>query len=382
MSGVQLLDFTSSLYLGFRHPHRLLTPWESLTVGKPAALSEPALYATVAQGLANLQGFEKCILAPSTLHIFWDLFGILSREPVAVYLDAGTYPIACWGVERAAAKGIAVRVFPHHDSNALCKLLHRDRKLGRRPIIISDGFCPACASPAPISRYLACARDFGGLLVIDDTQSLGILGRDPGDNAPYGRGGGGVSRWSGINAPEIMVVSSLAKGFGVPLAAICGSNSKIFGFEAASETRTHCSPPSAAAVHAAQQALVENRRSGDARRYKLVGLVRNFRTLLAKGGLRTAGRDFPMQTLLSPAGCNTPELHQRLTKAGLTTVLHKQSKQPLITLIITSAHRLQDIQVAASSILRTLHEMEVFGKFDRHGGHTTRFVSSVTRRTA
>ena len=90
-------DFTSALYLGFRHPHRLLPSWESLTLGKPATLEESALQASVAQELALLQGCERGVLAPSTLHLFWDLFGILSRQQVAIYMDAGVYPIARWG---------------------------------------------------------------------------------------------------------------------------------------------------------------------------------------------------------------------------------------------------------------------------------------------
>lgn len=362
MNGVTSLDFTSSLYLGFRHPHRLLTPWESLTMGKPAALAEPALNATVARELATLQGYEKGLLAPSTLHIFWDLFGVLSRNPVTIYMDAGTYPIACWGVERAAARGMPVRVFPHHDVNALRNLLRLDRGQGRRAIIVSDGFCPACGRVAPVREYLASARACGGLLVIDDTQALGVLGSTPDIDAPYGRGGGGVSRWSGITSPDIMVVTSLAKGFGVPLAAICGNSSMLDGFEAASETRTHCSPPSAAAVHAARLALEENRLNGDARRYRLARIVRNFRRSLARGGLRTTGGDFPIQTLLPPSGFSAPELHQRLSETGINTVLQRRGKQPLVSLIFTAAHRLQDIRTAAAAILGIMQRMRETGK--------------------
>jgi len=380
MSGVPALDFTSSLYLGLRHPHRLLAPWEHLTLGKPAALAEPFMNIQAARALAALQGFEKCILAPSTLHIFWDLFGVLSQEPVAVYLDAGTYPIACWGVERATARGIPVRVFRHFDSSALRAQLQQDQQLGRRPIIVSDGFCPASGRAAPLRKYLACARSCGGLLVVDDTQSLGILGSEPGATAPYGNGGGGLARWCGASAPELMVVSSLAKGFGVPIAALSGSRSMLAGFEVGSETRTHCSPPSAATVSAALLALEENRCSGDERRNRLLGNVRHFRRILARGGCRTAGGDFPVQTLLTPPDCNSPDLHQRLNRAGLNTVLHRRSKQPFVSLILTASHRLQDIQVAAEAILRAVGRMGLRGDTsapDSAGG--TRYVPRHSR---
>ena len=38
-------------------------------------------------------------------------------------MDAGTYPIARWGVKRAAARGILVEDFPHYDPDALRRRL-------------------------------------------------------------------------------------------------------------------------------------------------------------------------------------------------------------------------------------------------------------------
>ena len=82
----------------------------------------------------RLQDCERATLLPSTLHLFWDLFGVLAREPVRIYMDAGTYAVARWGVERAAAQGVSVRHFPHHDASAARVLIQRDRHSGARPI--------------------------------------------------------------------------------------------------------------------------------------------------------------------------------------------------------------------------------------------------------
>ena len=86
--------------------------------------------------------------------------------------------------------------------------------------------------------------------MIDDTQALGILGHSPGGSRPYGEGGGGMARWSNISGPHLVVVASLAKAFGAPLAALSGSEAFVGHFEERSETRVHCSPPSLAAIHA------------------------------------------------------------------------------------------------------------------------------------
>ena len=127
-----MLDFTSALYLGLRHPSRSLRAWSGLTTGKPIVLETPAGAIGLARQLAALQGCERATLLPSTLHLFWDLFGLLAGEQVRIYMDEGTYRIARWGVERAAAQGVAVRTFPHHDA-AAARALIEPRRTGQEP---------------------------------------------------------------------------------------------------------------------------------------------------------------------------------------------------------------------------------------------------------
>ncbi|HEY6400162.1 MAG TPA: aminotransferase class I/II-fold pyridoxal phosphate-dependent enzyme, partial [Blastocatellia bacterium] len=225
------LDFTSALYLGLDHSSAALRPWERLTTGAPAALVEPPGAAAIAQRVAALMGLERGLLAPSTLHLFWDLFSALAGPGVSIYADVGVYPIVRWGVERAAARGVPARGFAHHDPDALKRRLKLDSRRGWRPVIATDGFCPSCGGPAPVVEYLKLARDYGGILVIDDTQALGILGHSPDALAPYGKGGGGVLRWSDIAGPDLLVGSSLAKGFGAPVAALCGGRALIDHFK-------------------------------------------------------------------------------------------------------------------------------------------------------
>jgi hypothetical protein len=256
-----MLDFTSALYLGLRHASWSLRPWAQLTTGAPAALVAPPGARAVADALAALQGCQRGTLAPSTLHLFWDLFGMLPNHGVAIYISGGTYPIARWGVERAAARGVPVRSFPHHDAAALWRQLQRDASRQLRPVVVADGLCPDCGAPAPVAAYLENVRAFGGLLILDDTQALGVLGSAPKPDAPYGHDGGGSLPWSGVGGPDVLVGSSLAKGFGVPVAVLAGSETMIGRFKATSETRVHCSPPSLAVIHAAEGALEVNRRS-------------------------------------------------------------------------------------------------------------------------
>ena len=379
-----MVDFTSALYLGIRHPSRLLKPWRQLTLGVPSALAEPPGAGRVAQALAEMQGSERGVLMPSTFHLFWDLFGMLSKQPVSIYLDEGAYAIARWGVERAVAGGASVQRFRHHDADALMSRMMRKTRSKKRPIVVTDGFCPACGGPAPIGDYLEIVRRFDGLLILDDTQSLGILGEAPMENPPYGTGGGGVLRWSGHLGPDILVGVSLAKGFGVPVAALLGSHEMVGCFTAGSDTRVHCSPPSLAAIHAAEHALVINGACGDRLRRRLERRVRQFRDGLAQLGWVSAGAFFPVQTLSNITGPQALLVHHHLRMSGVKAFLSRPhgSGTARLSFIMTARHSAEDID-------RCMEVLEVFtrgsrarinrhrmGDAPRNGG--SRFASSRT----
>jgi len=345
------LDFTSALYLGLRHPSGALPPWSRFTTGVPAALRESGTAAGVARTLAALIGCERATLGPSTLHMFWDLFQALPDSDSAIYMDAGLYPIARWGIERAAARGVPVHAFPHHDADALRRLLARGLTRGR-PRIVTDGFCPRCGAPAPLAAYVEAARRLGGCLIVDDTQALGVLGDDPGPRAPYGYGGGGSLRRSGVTGPDVIVVASMAKAFGVPLAVLAGSETIVTRFEATSDTRMHCSPPSIPALHAASHALGVNRAYGDALRRRLARLVLLFRRQLARAGLSVTGDIFPVQTLATVRGDAARGLHRALTSQRVLTVLRHdvEAADARLTLLLTARHTSRDIAGLAHAL--------------------------------
>jgi 8-amino-7-oxononanoate synthase len=348
------VDFTSSLYLGMRHGSREVSPWASLTTGVPAALRDPPASAAVAHRLAALQGCEAATLLPSTLHLFWDLFGVLSPEISEIWVDSGAYPIARWGAERAGARGRPVRAFSHHRPAALRQALQRSASRApatRHPVVVADGFCPGCGRSAPLGEYLEAVRAYGGLLVVDDTQALGIFG-DAATGTPYGTGGGGSLRRLSLEGPDVLVGCSLAKGFGVPVAALSGAREAIRHFQACSQTRVHCSPPSLPVVHAAFRALELNRTGGDALRATLARRVVRLRSGLRAAGLRPAGGMFPVQTLPTSARFDAAVLHARLLSVGIWTVLHRAraGSRASLSFVVRAAHTPQEIDRVVAAV--------------------------------
>jgi 8-amino-7-oxononanoate synthase len=346
-----VLDFTAALYLGFRHPSSSLAPWASLTTGVPATLAAPADAVAVAAGAGSLLGCARAALAPSTLHLFWDLFALLADEDASVHVDAGAYPIARWGAERLSVRGIPAQMFHHHDPEALGRQLRECARRRRRPLVLADGYCPGCG-PAPISAYGWLAQRFGGRLVIDDTQAAGVLGACPGPGAPFGRGGGGSLPWHEMGGAHVVVGASFAKGLGVPLAVLAGDADVVERFEALAQTRVHCSPPSAAVLRAAQRALALNRAVGDTLRARLAGLVQRFRSQSALAGVPTRGGMFPVQSLAPGRGA--ARLHQALLALGVRTVLHRPAHggRPVISFVLTARHREREIDAAVAALAR------------------------------
>jgi 8-amino-7-oxononanoate synthase len=347
-----VIDLTSSLYLGLRHGSAVVPPWTQLTTGVPAALAAAPQAGAVAARLAEVIGVRAATVAPSTLHAFWDLFVALGARQI--FVDAGTYPIARWGAERARCDGATVRTFRHHDPGALHRAL--TTAAGRGPVVLTDGLCPGCGGVAPVGDYLDAVRGRGGTVVVDDTQALGVLGT-PAPGHPYGTGGGGTARWAGLGDARLLIVASLAKGLGVPVAVVAGSQAAVRRYEARAETRVHCSPPSNAHLSAAAHALTCNETQGDELRGHLAGLVTRFRGLLEAQGIPVMPGLFPVQTIPPQPSLDLRGVHRRLAELGIRAVLHRPRCEPGLALsfIFTAVHRRAEADLAARAIGITLH---------------------------
>lgn len=351
-----MLDFTSALYLGIRHPSRSLSSWPWLTTGKPAALESPLTAERVARSLAVLQGCERVALFPSTLHLFFDLFEVLRHEGIRLYVDGGAYPIARWGAERAAARGVLLRTIPHYDPIVAQAMVEKDCASGLRPVILADGYCAHCGRTAPLKQFLSSVVPDNGYVVLDDTQALGVFGEAPDQANPYGRGGGGSLRLHDIHSPAVLVGSSLAKGFGAPLAALGGSAQLIRQILARSETRVHCSPPSIAALRAAEHALALNRTRGDAMRRHLVELVVRFREQIDRMRISVSRSLFPVQALSLDPYASAVRSQRMLQEAGVRTLLARNRTAPRAKLlfVFNALHSINDVDQAVMLLDATI----------------------------
>lgn len=348
----RIVDLTSSLYLGMTNPSEEIGGWRALTTGVPAVLREPPGTELLVELLQQLTWAPAVRTAPSTLHAAVDVWSALSNEPLAIGVDASAYPIARTAIGLAAdGRDLPIVELRHFDPIAVGHLANWARRRGLRPVVLVDGTCTGCGRSAPVPALRrVLAPD--GLLVIDDTQALGIYGRRTSGTQPYGTGGGGsLARWGA--APGTLVLASLAKAFGAPLAMIAGSIDLIARTSRDGPMRTHASPPSTPVVRAAARALERNEVHGDRLRGKLLANVRQFRAGLQLGSLAPSGGNHPVQRIAVAHREELADAVRRLHERGVRAVPLAGGCQraPAIGAVLTTQLTEPEIAAAVDAIV-------------------------------
>lgn len=351
-----MADFTSSLYLGMRHASTELPSWPALTTGRPAVLETPPRAVATAARLAALAGAEQAVLTRSTLHGLVDCLDVLAGPDAGLAVDTGVYPVAQWAVQRAARHTPLVLV-AHHEPADLAAAVRRLAGQGLRPVVVADGVCTGCGRAYPVASAAAQVRPLGGMLLLDDTQGLGILGARP-DRVrhPYGHGGGGSVRHAGVGHAGIVTVSSLAKAFGAPVACTAGPAGVLARVRVA-DSAVHSSPPSAVDVAAAANALDRNAAVGDALRTLLADRVRVLRRRAAEQGLPLVGGLFPVQSTPAVSVASGRRLLGRLAAAGVCAVLRRACGGSAISVVLTVTHRPAEIERVADVLSAAWREL-------------------------
>ncbi len=337
-------DFTSSLYLGLHHPSHTLGPWSSLTTGGPAALGVPRPGRRVAAEVARLHGTGRALLAPSTLHALSDCVDVLGGAGTAVVVDRFLYQVGAAAADRS---GVTRTVAGHLDAEAAARAAARCRRRGLAPLLLADGLCAGCGGVLPVRDYVSIAESYGGHVVVDDTQAFGVVGP----------GGGGTAARARVTSPRLVVVASMAKAYGAPLAVVSGARPVVERLASDGPSRSHSSPPSLADIRAAERALALNASAGDRVRRRLARLVARLRSRLRAAGIEPAGGLFPVQSLPPLPRAVAARIYRRLLDAGVRTVVQKARCVPgaTVTLIVNATHTTADVDSAADAVARAWH---------------------------
>jgi 8-amino-7-oxononanoate synthase len=247
---------------------------------------------------------------------------------------------------------IPIHTFRHFDAAQVAELVTKNCSRSKIPVIVTDGWCPACGNAAPLQQYTTIVKPLNGWVIIDDTQAFGILGAGTRTTLPYGKGGGGLLQWQSVRSTTIITMVSLAKGFGAPLSVISGTRTFIKSFEQHSQTRVNSSPVSLAHLQAAMNAFHINQLEGDTRRGILWRNICLFRSLVQNAGIAVQGGIFPVQTIPCRSRRQTIWLWETLKKKKIRTVLitPHDEQQPVLSFIFRSDHQPREIQALAEIV--------------------------------
>jgi 8-amino-7-oxononanoate synthase len=352
VGGRTLSNFTSAHYLGFSAPteHRpgrrpsgaassaqaRSQSWR-LALGAPRALAVERSVLELEAELAKWTGSAAAFVGVSAFQVLCSLLEGIAAARGVIAIDERTYALARLATDLAKARGARVVTYPHNDPRGLLGALRAcaGRKRGAVAVVCDSWSFPGRLCPlGALARV--CALE-GAQLIVDDTQMMGLLGeRNAGGASPLGNGGAGTARHLGVDYARLIVVASLSKAFGVPLAFAAGAESSIAPLAIGILARAS-SPPDLASVRRARDLLVLNRLRGEHQRDRLLRAV-----AFLKSAVRTRGPAWsPVQHWEVPSAAHAARLWARLWQGGVWALPPARidaSTKHYVQLLVTAQH--------------------------------------------
>ena len=146
--------------------------------------------------LAEWAGYPEAILSQSGYAANVGLIQAVVEAGVPVYMDMRAHASLWEGVHSAGAD---IRPFRHNDSQHLRRLMRRHGQ----GLVCVDSVYSTMGSVCRLPEIIAVAEEFGCLILVDESHSLGTHGRD----------GSGMVAALGLSERVHFITASLAKAF-------------------------------------------------------------------------------------------------------------------------------------------------------------------------
>lgn len=123
--------------------------------------------------VATLMGAQAAVLANSGYCANVGLIQAVARPETPVYIDMKAH-LSLWeGIKAAGAKPVPFR---HNDFHHLDRLMRRDGP----GVVVVDAVYSIDGNVCPLSDVVSVSEQHGGAIVLDETHSFGVRGRDGG----------------------------------------------------------------------------------------------------------------------------------------------------------------------------------------------------------
>lgn len=347
--GTARLVFHSNDYLGMTHePAVIAAARDALRWGTGsggARLTSGASFelSDLEAELARFKGYEAALVFNTGyMTNLGVLYGLADKRDV-IFSDSLNHASLIDGCRISRA---SVAVYPHSDMDALRRLL-RDTPCEGERFIITDGVFSMDGDVADLPALAELAHTYNARLLVDDAHATGVIGET----------GRGTAEYWHLPGVIDLQVGTLSKALGSEGGFLCASRPVVEWLRNRSRPfifSTAIGPATAAAALSALRLL-----EADPAHY-LGRLRRNtalLRDALTEAGLPLLAGHTPILPLVMGDPVKTAAFADRCRAEGLLLSAIRPPSVPegtsRIRLTVTAAHSTDDIDRAASILIRT-----------------------------
>ncbi len=186
----------------------------SVSASRPASGEKP-LHLELEKGLAEFIGVEDCITFVAGHATNVTTISHLFGHGDLILYDSLSHNSVMQGCQLSGARAIA---FPHSNSEALEKILQKNRQQYRRVLIVIEGVYSADGDIPDLAAFIELKQRYKSFLMIDEAHSIGVLGE-------HGRG---LSEYCSIDPTDVdLWMGTLSKSFASCGGYIAGSKTVV-----------------------------------------------------------------------------------------------------------------------------------------------------------
>ncbi|MEN8228552.1 MAG: pyridoxal phosphate-dependent aminotransferase family protein [Bacteroidota bacterium] len=374
LSGKQYLYFAGTSYFQLHSHQELLKAANDATMkfGIGSATSRMMTGTTpqimeLEGKIAEFFGTEDAVYLPSGYLSNLAGFKALADQDLydLIFIDESSHYS---NIEGAEISGKRVVQFRHGSIEDLQKKLDQHLKQELKPLIASDGLFPTLGRLAPVGPYLELAEKYNGVVWIDDSHGVGILGRN----------GRGTCEHLELSSGKLFMGATLSKAFGAYGGIIPGST-EFIGRVRTGSVMTGSNSPMNAAVAAGVKGLELVREQPEMRdklwenaRYLKNALKAAFKTGLRSGliwdqtaetgsALFPSGNDeIPIIAFATGDAKAMKAIHRSLLEKGIFiqyTTYRGTGKEGILRIVVSSSHTSAQMDTLVKGLIESIPEV-------------------------
>jgi acyl carrier protein len=274
-------DFASANYLGLDlHPTvqaaipEAVKRW-GVHPSWTRAVASPQIYEDLEQEIAQFIGVPHVLVFPTVTLLHSGVLPVLAGTDGVIILDRAAHNSMQEAAQLTRSRGTVVDWFDHNDPHDLEERLkyHRERP---RKIVAVDGVYSMSGAYPPLPQFARLAGIHGARVYVDDAHGLGVIGKNPTPDNPYGERGDGVISHFGLRpGDDIVYVGGMSKAFSSMAAFVsCADEHEKHRLSMASTAVFSGPCPTASLASALAGLKISQNDEGSAIRRQLLGLTR------------------------------------------------------------------------------------------------------------